>query len=153
MMHRIEQLAKFFGHYSAPASDRLFEWMTSSMMICSAFLLAIWPHSIGTGSYKLMLQVGVSAQFLSLTFGTFGILRMVALVVNGLWPTWGPRLRAIGAAGGAFVWAQMFMALTWYSLVTTYPPSPSMGLSVYFFLMIGELRSCWIAATSVKRTK
>lgn len=143
--HSIERISRFLGAVVKPCRERLFEWLAAMMMIGIALLLIVSPQSLESGSYRYMLGVGLHASLLSCLCLCGGGTRLCALMANGLWPLWGPRLRAFGAVAGAYLWFQMFLALASF----TSPSGPSIGLPVYFTLMVGEFVSCWRAATDV----
>lgn len=126
--------------YRAPG--RLFEWMTSGMMIGVSIILAVNPKSIQFGGFYLIENIGLTAPVLAFVFFLVGVLRIVALFLNGPW-RYGPMLRAGGAVVGATIWAQMLYALTLWSMKGGYL---SIGVAVYLFLAVGEAISCYRAA-------
>lgn len=144
----IDRLASLFGKVAKPCRERLFEWLATGMMLGAGVLLLLWPESIVHGSYRYLVALGFTGWTLGSLFLIFGMPRLAALLANGLWPQAGPMCRVFGALGGAGMWAQMFIALATY----TWKSGPSMALAVYFFLMIGEIVSCWRAASDVVRT-
>jgi hypothetical protein len=123
---------------------KLFEWMTSAMMIGIAVIVAFSPSAIHSGGFALMANIGLTASVVGVLFMASGCARMAALYANGNWPVIGPRLRAACAAGGALVWAQMLIALIKWSEQSGYI---SIGISVYTFLVVGEIISCHRAAS------
>ena len=123
---------------------RLFEWMTSLMMIGISINVAVSPNAIHYGGFALMSNVGLTAPVIGILFMAGGSMRMAALYANGHWPVIGPRLRAGCAAAGALVWAQMLLALIRWSDESGYV---SIGVSVYLFLVVGEVISCHRAAS------
>lgn len=128
-------------------NGRLFEWMTSLMMLGMAFVIAANPQTVKVGGFYLMAMVGLTAPVLGVLFTLVGCSRVAALIANGVWPTWGPRARAFCALFGAALWVQMTLALWAWSTQSGYI---SMGVPVYFFLTLGELVSCYRAATDVR---
>lgn len=129
---------------------RLFEWMTSLMMLGISVTIVLSPATVSRGGFALVENVGLTPSVLGLLFTIGGALRFVALYANGHWPVVGPRLRAFCALGGALVWAQMLVALLKWSCGDGYI---SLGVPVYLFLTIGELLSCWRAATDSRWKK
>lgn len=126
---------------------RLFEWFASSVMIGMAIALTLWPRSIEAGSLRVVvnevaLVVGKDwiGTVLRGIFLVSGLVRFFALYANGQWPVIGPRLRAIGAAGGALLWSQMSFAVI-----------PSLGeiggatlaLAVFAPMAVCEIISCY----------
>jgi hypothetical protein len=129
--------------------NRLFEWLTSLMMLGIAVVLAISPNSIANGNFHILLATGFTAALVGPLFTLCGVTRLLALYANGVWQPWGPYCRAAGALVGAGIWGQMLFALAYNSQFTN---SLSMGLPVYLFLMVGELISCYRAASDVRPT-
>lgn len=128
--------------------DRLFEWVMTCAMLGLAFEIALWPQVIGSSSFRLILSI-ISAENMGLFFGLFGMLRIVALVANGSWPTHGPRMRAFGAGAAALMWGQMCIALL--ILLPHKNGVPSPGIPIYFALTIGEIVSAYRAISDAAR--
>ena len=127
--------------------NRLFEWVMTISMIMIALEIAIWPGSIRSGSFRLLLII-ISPTGLALFFGAFGLLRIAALIANGSWPEHGPRMRAMGAGAASLMWGQMCVALL---LITPdLGGVPSAGVPVYFSLAIGELISAYRAISDAR---
>jgi hypothetical protein len=126
---------------------RLFEWMTTLMMLGIAVVLAVTPASIALGSFRYLELAGFTPVMLGTAFMAGGALRIVALYLNGRSRVYGPRLRAAGALLGAFVWAEMAIALVHLTPVVG---TISIGVPVYCFLALGEMMSCYRAATDVR---
>ena len=75
---------------------------------------------------------------------------MLGIGANGMWPKWGPILRAVGAAIGAIVWAQMAYALLVWSRVDQ--GYLSLGISIYGLLALSELVAIGRAANDARRS-
>lgn len=133
--------------FMAYCRNRLFEWVMTIIMISIAIEIALWPRSIGTGSFRLLLSV-ITPTGLALFFGAFGLLRIAALIANGSWPEHGPRMRAMGAGAAAVVWTQMGIALM--LLTPELNDTPSAGIAVYFGLTVGELISAYRAISDAR---
>lgn len=116
--------------------NRLFELATSAMMTGLAVWILVWPQSIRASLFRLALDFA-SQWAIVLILGVGGPLRFAALVANGAWPEYGPKLRACGAIVGASVWAQMCTSLALYHANTGKPPSP--GIWIYLVLTLMEL--------------
>jgi hypothetical protein len=127
--------------------NRMFEWVMTLAMLGIALEIAIWPSSIASGSFRLLLVV-ISPAELALFFGTFGLLRIAALIANGSWPEHGPRMRAMGAGAAALMWGQMCIALM--LLTPDLGGVPSAGIPVYFSLTVGELISAYRAISDAR---
>jgi len=131
------------NHHS---SHRLFEWAAALMMIGIAATIAYDPRSLALGGFSYMARIGLTAPVLWILFLTGGLVRVATLYANGWWPVYGPRARAACALGGAIIWAQMLVALVDWSLAHGYL---TIGVSVYFFLALGEILSCYRAASDI----
>jgi hypothetical protein len=127
--------------------NRMFEWVMTLAMLGIALEIAVWPSSIASGSFRLLLVV-ISPAELALFFGTFGLLRIAALIANGSWPEHGPRMRAMGAGAAALMWGQMCIALM--LLTPDLGGVPSAGIPVYFSLTVGELISAYRAISDAR---
>lgn len=123
--------------------NRLFEWTMAFALLGLGVHLAVWPHAMGASAFRFILEV-VGSQNLTIFYLMVGIFRIVALVANGRWQTWGPRVRALAALCGAGVWLQMDIALLKLVPEVGSPPSP--GIPVYSALFLAELVSTYRAA-------
>lgn len=112
----------------------------TSIMLGLAIEILIWPATISASAFRYMLSV-ISAENMGVFFLLFGMVRILALIANGNWPKYGPRMRAAGGGFAAFMWLQMFVALI--VLVPHNNGIPSPGIPVYFALFIGELISAY----------
>lgn len=113
-------------------------------MIGIALCIIFTPKTIEMGAFRFMLEAGWSATVIKAIFLAFGLARVSALYANGRWQPWGARLRALCAIAAAFMWFQMGLAL---ALLTYVSGMLSIGIPVYAVLTVGELRSCYRAAT------
>ncbi len=120
-------------------TGRLFEWVTSGMMIAIAVTLTVWPKSSEAGSFRLLVQAGFDSEFLRLGFFMGGLARCIALYANGRWPLIGPWMRAVGALGGATLWALMAAAVV---PALGQIGSGALAVAVYGSLSVGEIVSC-----------
>lgn len=128
-------------------SNRLFEWVMTFAMLAIACEIAIWPNTIGASAFRFILRI-VSPEDMGIFFLVFGIVRVIALIANGNWPEYGPRLRAVGAGSAALMWGQMFVALLLLAPHNSGIPSP--GIPVYFALTVGELLSAYRAISDAR---
>jgi hypothetical protein len=131
-MHPADLIHVTLRHFQ----NRLFELATSTIMVAMAVHLLVWPESLGASLFRFELNL-MSALGIAFLLGGAGILRVAALVANGSWPIYGPRLRACGAIVGASVWAQMCTSLVLYNVDRANPQSP--GIWVYLVLTLVEL--------------
>lgn len=125
-------------------ANRLFEWMTALMMLGIAGTIAASPRTIASGGFHLMQNVGLTPTLLGWLFSMGGCLRIAGLYANGHWPVYGPWARAGCALAGAGLWAQMCLALIPWSGKSGYI---SIGIPVYAVLALGEIISCYRAAS------
>lgn len=118
------------------------------MMLGMALVIAINTDAIKFGGFYLMSNVGLTAPVLGVLLTFIGCVRCVALVANGFWPVWGPRMRASCAFLGASIWAQMLFALVTWSAERDFL---SVNVPIFVMLTVGELISCYRAALDVRR--
>lgn len=116
--------------------NRLFDLAGSLMMIGLSLHILIWPGSIRASLFRFMLNL-MAPLWIVLLLGVGGVLRLAALIANGAWPLYGPKLRACGAVVGASIWAQMCTSLILVNASTGRDPSP--GITVYLVLTSVEL--------------
>ena len=119
--------------------------MTWAMIGVSACVF-LTPETIKLGAFRYMLTMGFDARAIYLMFGIAGWVRIFALLVNGRWPVWGPRLRALAAITGAFMWMQLSLALM---AATSEQKVLFIGIPVFLALTAGEIVSCYRAGTDV----
>lgn len=126
------------------ARTHLFEWVSSCIMVSMALEIGLTRGlAARTGSYGVMTSLGIPDWFFILFFLLFGATRCAALYLNGQAYPYGPFLRMVVSVWGALVWGQLGVALL-VSLIVTH--TMNIGLSIYFFLAMGELVSCYRAA-------
>jgi hypothetical protein len=117
-------------------------------MLGMALVLSVYPGAIRSSSFHYIIATGISGRFLFWSFLLFGVIRGLALLANGWLPVYGPLARAVGAAGGAFLWANLGFSLFVFSYDTDVI---SVGVPVYIVLTELEVFSCYRAATDVRR--
>jgi hypothetical protein len=127
--------------------NRLFEWVMTLSMLGMAIEIGIWPRAVQASSFRLMLDI-IDPLNVGMFFMAFGLLRIAALIANGSWPEHGPRMRAMGAGAAAMMWGQMGIALILLTSQRDGVPSP--GISLYFFMTIGELLSAYRAMSDAR---
>lgn len=126
--------------------DRLFELAAALVLIGMSLHLVIWPQSVSSSSLRELVRY-IDPSSLSIFFGMFGAMRLAALCANGMWPIYGPWIRAAGALAGALVFGNMGAALYQGNLTNGVPPS--VGIPVYCILTLFELLSMYIALVTV----
>src|SRR5258708_38911234 len=135
------------GRSTRHCANRLFEWITAAMMMGIAVTIAVSPQAVDDGGFHLMKNLGLTPTILAVLFFVASISRAIGLYANGRWPIYGPWCRALGAAVGVIIWAQMFLSLIKWSGQSGYV---FLDVSVYLFLTIGELVSCYRAASDAQ---
>ena len=141
-----EQLLKAMtsiDHTGSHCRNRIFEWMSTFMMVGIAVCVLITPRTIEMGAFRFMVEIGMTSGPVAIIFAVFGALRVVALYANGKWQPLGARARFAGALVAALMWFQMLLALFLLGRVTG---TLSIGIPVYLALTIGEILSCHKAA-------
>lgn len=122
---------------------RLFEWTTTGMMFGCAATILFFPETVERGSFKYISQLGWGPYKLVLAFLVSATFRSMALLANGRWPKAGPLFRAFGAGLGAIIWTILATALLMMAVKET--GAPSVGLSIYGGLIVGELAAAYRA--------
>jgi hypothetical protein len=130
--------------------DRLFEWIMSVAMFAIGIQMMMWPDTIRASAFRHVLRI-VDSGHLGLFFLFFGAMRMMALMANGNWPKYGPRLRAIGAGAAAMLWGQLCISLVLLFPFNSGVPSP--GIPVYLALTMGELISAYRALSDARSSR
>lgn len=124
------------GPYS---SNRLFEWVMAIAMFLMAVTLALPGDSLDRGALRQLAEAGFSEEGMAVILAAIGVARCVALFANGNLPFYGPILRWVGSAVGAFVWAYLMAVLAFDSLVTG---NPSFIMPLFGVIAAGEVVSC-----------
>ena len=127
---------------------RIFELAMAVAQFGEGILLLFSPNSIQASSFHLMLNYFSDAASAAL-FLFVGILRIVALFLNGRWMPNGAYVRIAGCIVGAFLWLQMAFALGIYNELDGLPLSP--GIPIYVTLTIFEVVSIARAVHGLKR--
>lgn len=122
--------------------ERLPEWISSfSLMGWGIILLTISPLNWQQEYFNLLEDIATQRTW-GIVAITLGLLRIIALVVNGVWrPT--AHLRALGALGGVVVWMTIFVS---YFNLEWNPPS----MAIKAGMVITDLVALWYAAGDAK---
>lgn len=107
--------------------NRLFEWAMGSALLLTGVELVIWPDSIARSKLQFMLDLLGSSRF-TVFYLFFGMLRVIALFLNGEGQPWTAYARAIGSLAGAMAWFQMAASLIIAQIALAAPPSPTVPL-------------------------
>lgn len=126
---------------------RLFEWVTTFIMLGMAATVIASPDTIEKGAFRYMLVAGFTPLVLGVFFVVVGSIRVGALYANGRSEVWGPRLRIVGALAGIFIWSWMGVALV---MLTRDTGTLSLGIVNWIGLALGEVISCARAGSDVR---
>lgn len=89
---------------------RIFEWFVHLNSIGSGVLLSMPDQSL-TGGLRSLFYAGWPEALVGVLVAMIGVVGCMALWVNGSKPYGSPRFRAAAAAGGVFIYGQVFGAL------------------------------------------
>jgi len=138
------------AHPAGPYSTyRLFEWCMATMMILIAVTLAMPGDTMERAALKPIAEMGFTEENMALLFGSVGVLRTMALYLNGhinnivVGPK-GAYIRAVCAAAGCFIMGQLTAALIFEAFKG--PDAPSFVIPVFGTLAGFEALSVYIAA-------
>ena len=122
--------------------ERLPEWISSfSLMGWGIILLSVSPLNWQQEYFNLLDNIATQETW-GLVAVSLGLLRIIALAVNGLWrPT--AHLRALGALGGVIVWMTIFVS---YFNLDWNPPS----MAIKAGMVVTDLIALWYAAGDAK---
>lgn len=132
-----------FNYY---VEGRAFEWVLAlSMLMLSAEVL-IWPNTLTSAAFYLILMVA-SSHFIGVLLLLLGWAKCVGLMLNGQTVAGrraGPYIRAIASVLSSIMWGQFAIALLRISIERG---RPSVVVPFWFMFTIGEL---YVAYTTVK---
>jgi hypothetical protein len=123
-------------------SIRVSDWFASLVMTTFGLLLVYWTGAFDANRYFAVLEQFAPSYTWGLICTLIGFGRIVALAVNGAFPTfrWSWRLRFLMAMLSAFVWFQVTLGLIAASTPTT-------ALAVYPHLFLFDLYNVFLAAS------
>lgn len=128
---------------------RLFEWAMSSGMLMLSLEMIMWPMTINGSAFRWLVVI-VPPGFVGVLMFFAGLMRIIALVINGRSHIYGPIARAFGAMIGALMWAQFTLALIMpFAMNETKIPSP--GIPFWFSFMWAEIYVCYRATFDVRK--
>jgi hypothetical protein len=135
-------------HPAGPYSTyRLFEWAMAVMMLLISVTLILPGDTMERNALKPIADMGFSEENMAWFFGSIGILRVMALYLNGHINNYvvGPKgayIRAVCAAGGCFIMGQFCGALIFDAFRAD---APSFIIPVFGTLAMFEALSVYIA--------
>lgn len=110
----------------------------------------IWPETISTGSFRYLIEIGVTPEFFATSCLLIGSLRTCALIFNGQGLPWSAVARAICATFGSVVFAHLAWMLLYLKNDTG---EVSLGVGTYALLALAECYSCMRAGTDVNEIR
>ncbi len=124
---------------------RLMEWLCASILFAMGVHLLAFPSTFYRPTMAAISFMSYNAWVA--IFLVSGLSRMVALWINGHWPEGTPQIRLIGALFGTAIFGMLAGAFATVSAESqlTINPSPSLAVTVYLVLMVGEIVSCGFA--------
>lgn len=130
------------------ATNRLFEWVVSGMMVMMGFTIAL-PGEVTSDPLSILSKNGfIGEDGLAFFFGMVGIARLCALWASSQFHTYGPRVRAVGSALGSAIWLEMTLASLYSGYLSN---KTTLAAAIYGSLTIGELVSCYRATYDAGR--
>lgn len=130
------------GHFGA----RVSEWILACILV-SIGLMLIRPIDLFTDNDAYFGLARIATQA---TWGWFclgcGVLRLIALTINGSWVPSTYHLRALASLLSCFFWFQLSLAL----LISD---KPSMALATFPWLLVLDIICCHRAAVDVQRNR
>ena len=129
--------------------NRQFEWFAArTMFLCGAItLIAVYTKGTSpSAAFTALTQLGMSVKFIGWGFVVLGVLRLVALFLNGSW-YYGPHVRVFCAAVGMLIWTQLL-----YALLVVFVDSGTVYLSIapWISISIGEYQSITRAILDIR---
>jgi hypothetical protein len=125
-------------------NGRIAEWLTASIMLIFAATLASPGDVTAEGTaFSFFALFGVSEMVLGCSMGVVGIMRMVALYINGSWRRT-PWIRMAGAMLGTALFAFLSVSFSWpffSGLRATFPPMPGIFAVLAIFDIIAAYRA------------
>jgi hypothetical protein len=126
--------------------QRLIETAMALYFLGEGILLIYSPGSVQAGAFRFMLQI-VDVPTITIVYLVIGVSRIIALGLNGHWMPYGAYTRAVGAAIGALMLAQMDAALVTYS---THGNTLPFGTPLFGVLALFEAISMYRALLGAK---
>lgn len=129
-------------------NGRLFEWFAALNLAGIGSIIVLWPNTLGWSAFKYLVTIGASPTVIGLSCVVLGYARVCALIINGRSWVYGPRVRAWCSLFSAVIWLQILISLAQFAISDT--GVPSIGLSNWALLFLGELIVAYRAATDVR---
>lgn len=85
----------------------------------------VWPDALARSKLQFMLDI-VDSHWFTVYYLYFGMLRLVALYLNGTRSPYTAYARILCSVAGAFAWSQMAVSLIVAQSAIAGPPSPTL---------------------------
>jgi len=121
--------------------ERGVEWFSAFCMCAWAYTLAAPGDTFSRQSFSEFVSHGYTEELVAAIFAAVGVMRLIALFINGSWPR-SPLLRIFGAAVGIVLWTDVAYLLYMSSLSS---PGKSPGPWMYAILAAFEVGSVYRA--------
>lgn len=119
--------------------SRIIEWEHSIIMVVIGFVILLPFHSALQTPTTLNMLTIMSETLWGLAFLSVGIIRVIALLINGRSPRGSPLARIIGASFNSIL-----LSVVIVSFYTAYPSGLWAG-SVYLIFVLFEMRIIYLA--------
>lgn len=128
--------------------NRQFEWTMAFALLWTGVFIMVWPHALAASAFSPILDIKLVPAIMGQILLVVGLLRCVTLWHNGLWPKWGPVIRASCAVAGGVIFLSMDVALIRQVLEVGRPPSP--GIPIYTAVAVSEFVAMFRAIGDVR---
>lgn len=129
-----------------PNRTKNLEWISSTILLGIGIVMLAFPQSFDLPS---LVAFKDGQNFWTLTCLLVGLARIIALVINGNWPSGTPTLRLIGSLVGAAI----FGAFVGNLLETSDATHVYWETMTYSVLLLGEIISSYYSAIDVVNHK
>lgn len=126
---------------------RLAEWINALVIFLMGMTMWVFPESFNRGPSLALFAA--NADFWTMACLGVGVIRLMALYINGHWGGGTPLIRMLGSIAGA----AMFGAFIGNFIGTSTSTSVSWAIAVYSGMLLGELFSGYFSAIDVFNAK
>lgn len=127
---------------------RALEWLTSTVILSFAFVLALPGDTLAASPSFLAFQViGADEVALAMPLTVIAVMRMGGLWINGNWQR-SPLLRCIGAVFGAGIFASLGMMFA-VPVLSGQQAAVTTGVGTYFVLAAFDVLAAYRSAADV----
>jgi len=129
--------------------NRVFEWYAAVVMVGMGVMMFLPGNSLQSGQFRHFRLEVMNEFVVAFSVGGIGLMRCVALFLNGNWPHYGPILRIVGAMVGSVVWTLLALVLLANSYILAVP---SIGIPTYACMIVFEIYSVYRAGVDTAHT-